>query len=83
MERWTIVLMYPDYIAENYGEETYIDYVVAEDLKAAIARATEEAMDANDLPDDLRRPEDWAVVFACRGFIDNEYAGFGVDNLPS
>ena len=76
--KYTIVLMYPDYIAENYGEETYTAYVDADTLRAAIDSATEEALKANKITkkSGLRRPEDWAVVFACQGHVENEYAGF-------
>lgn len=75
--KWTILLLYPDYLAENTAE-TYCGYVEAETLKDAIHATTEEAMNANKLTkkSGLRRPDDWAIIFACKGHIQNEYAGF-------
>lgn len=69
---FTIVLLYPDYIADYYGE-TYTTFAEAEDMDAAVALAQQEAVDAQgeDKDDDPIDPEDFAPVFCCRGRCDN------------
>ena len=40
---WTVLLLYPDYLAEQYGEETYLAWVNATDPEGAIKLAQAEA----------------------------------------
>lgn len=69
---FTIVMLYPDYIANQYGE-TFTTFVEAEDMDAAIALAQQEAVEAQEREgdDDPIDPEDFAPVFCCRGRCDN------------
>lgn len=46
MKKYTVILLYPDYVAENYGQETYMTSVEAEDPVAAVAKARSEVLDA-------------------------------------
>lgn len=47
-EPYTVLLIYPDYLAENYGEDFYTAYVRAKDPKEAITLAQQEAILAQD-----------------------------------
>ncbi|MDX9971931.1 MAG: hypothetical protein RBU21_02965 [FCB group bacterium] len=40
---YTVLLLYPDYIASNYGQETYSLWVEAINPEGAVAEAQEEA----------------------------------------
>jgi hypothetical protein len=42
--RYTVLLLYPDYIASDFGHETYMAWVEAVDITNAIKAAQHEAM---------------------------------------
>jgi hypothetical protein len=44
---YTVVLIYPDYLATQYGEEYYIQQVIATDPMKAVKKVQEEAIAAN------------------------------------
>lgn len=70
MQDYTVVLIYPDYIAENYGEEFYIDTVEAESPQDAVKAIQSKAMEANsdsEDGDEQVKPEDFALVACFRG----------------
>ena len=72
--KYSVVLLYPDYLAENYPEETYLAWVLASTPREAAAAARKEVVDAyikeygDDNPPD---PIDFSVVFLCPGHIRN------------
>ena len=39
MKNYTVMLMYPDYIAENWGEDTYLAHVEATTPRSAVRKA--------------------------------------------
>lgn len=47
LKPYTVLLLYPDHMSDNYGEETYFTHVEALDPDAAIAAAQQEAVQAN------------------------------------
>lgn len=61
--RYTVVLLYPDYASEDYGADTYVDSVIAEDPFHAASAVQLGASIANngDIPPDDFRP---VAVFA-------------------
>lgn len=69
MPEYTIVMLYPDYIASQFGE-TYQALVKAETIEEAIAMAQDEAAQVNEL-NTVGSPEDFAVTFACIGHFKN------------
>jgi len=71
MKKFTVIMLYPDYIANDFGSEHYTSHVNAQDIKEAIAKAQAEASDGNDIP-----PEDFAVLFVFDGHLENQHAGF-------
>ncbi len=64
MKKYTVLMLLPDTVAENYGEETYLDWTEAETPKEAIAAAQKHAAQAMEwyVP-----TEDFFVLFACEG----------------
>lgn len=46
MEPFTVLLLYPDYLSENYGEETYTAWVDAYDPTHAVKLAQQQALRA-------------------------------------
>lgn len=60
MKKYTVLLLYPDYIAESYGEDTYLGWVVADNPEKALKTARREVM--NRQPCGLRRT---AADFFC------------------
>ena len=72
--KYSVVLLYPDYLADNYPEETYLAWVTAETPRAAAAAARKEVVDAyvNEFgDDDPPDPIDFSVVFLCPGWVSN------------
>ena len=69
MKKFTVLLLYPDYLASQYGEETYLSHVLAMDVPAAIKRARKDAYRDN------RDDTDFSILFVAEGHIDNLYGG--------
>lgn len=66
---WTVLLLYPDYLASNYGQETYLAWVNATSAVEAEQLAREEAAQANNY-----EPEDaanFATLFVTLGMHPN------------
>lgn len=63
MKTFTVVLLYPDFMASNYGQDIYIAAVTAVDVRTAIAAAQQEAAEEQQHLD----PEDFACVVAFHG----------------
>lgn len=49
--KYTVVLIYPDYLAEDYPRDCYISYVNSENPRTAIKKAKQEAAKANKIKD--------------------------------
>ena len=58
--RWTVVLLYPDYMAETFGD-TFIDWTTADDAVEAVAKARENVQ--------ANQPEDCRVVAVFEGHL--------------
>ena len=67
MRKFTVVMLYPDYIAGTYGEETFLAHVEEDNLQRAIKSAQQEASEAND----NATPDDFAVIFACFEHVED------------
>jgi hypothetical protein len=72
MQEFTIIMLYPDYIASQYGE-SYLAQVTADSIEAAIVVAQNEAAQVDEL-NTIGVPEDFAVIFACAGHVNDLYA---------
>ena len=60
--RYTVILMYPDYIAQDYGKEVYAAWTTAATWEDAVAKARREAVAAQDDPEAVADPEDFALI---------------------
>lgn len=67
MKPYTVVLIYPDYAAQQYGEEFWTAHVNARDVASAQRKAQREAMAANRVADTHKDLDAWAPVFVCEG----------------
>lgn len=65
MKKWTVILLYPDYMAENYGQKTFMTSVDAETPEAAVAAARKEVSESEDT--ELQDPEDMFVIAVIEG----------------
>lgn len=65
---YTVVLIYPDYIADQYGKEFYIDYATANTPEEAIIEVQRLALCAND--GSIDDPSDFALVACFRGHCE-------------
>jgi hypothetical protein len=71
MNHYTVVLMYPDYLTDNFGQETYSTSVRAWDVAGAITEAQLEAASANNMEPDDEGYEDFHPVAVFEGEISN------------
>ena len=51
MKKFTVLLMRPDYVADGFGEDTYLAHVRAETPEAAITLAQQEVAKLDDIDD--------------------------------
>lgn len=78
--KYTVLLLYPDYIATDYGSETYTTVIDADSIEEAIYNAQIEAKQANQVdyeaqrdffnafdPDDNIDPEDFTALGVFEG----------------
>lgn len=75
MKTYTVIVIYPDYAADNYGEEFYIDTVYAPNPAAAIQLTQKQAAEANS---SIESPADFALVACFEG--DPEMVARAGDN---
>ena len=64
---YTVLLVLPDYLADNYGQETYLVQVDAVNVKEAVAEARREAVSELNATLDT----DFFVSFVCEGHVDD------------
>lgn len=66
---FTVVLLYPEHLTNDFGEATYTAHVEARSPREARTLARLEAMQANEDCDD---GEDFGCVAVFRGWLTNE-----------
>ena len=69
MREFTVLLLYPDYLANNYGQDTYMTCVNARSVAQAIKKAQKNA--ATDNETKPGRPEDFYVLCVIAGNHQN------------
>lgn len=67
MNKYTVLFLKPDYVADTYGQDTFCAYVKASDHKHAIEEARSEACKA----DEQDNPDDYYCLFCATGYIPN------------
>lgn len=77
MNNYTVLLLRPDYIADEFGKDTYLAHVVANGPALAAEKAQMEAwVTDNGGPDEIENdadgePSDYCVLFATLGHHEN------------
>ena len=76
-QAYTVILLYPDYASENYGEETYMTSLEADSVADAQEQAQREVaegylaaegLDTEELQDDIDNTySDWLVIAVIAG----------------
>jgi len=74
-KKYSVLLVYPDYLASNFGQETYLAYVEAESPFQAVALAQNEA--ANAATDAVDLTTDFFPALVCEGHIEDLSAEVG------
>ena len=70
MNKYTVILLRPDYIADTFGHDVYIDHVVANDADGAVLSAQLDVFSVDgDQADDHR---DYHPLAVFRGHHDAE-----------
>jgi len=64
MKTYTVILLWPDYVASSFGQETYMTSVDAVDPECAVVTAQEEAMDSDD---NINDKDDLFVIAVIEG----------------
>ena len=67
MKTYTVILLYPDGMCENYGQETYMTSVRAKDPEQALKRARAEVCQSNDEDEDAADPFDFFCIAVMEG----------------
>lgn len=65
MDNYSVLLLYPDHMAETFGHDTYLTHVNARSPEEAISTAREHvrAQDVN--------PDDFHVLLVAKGWIQD------------
>jgi hypothetical protein len=69
MKRYTVLLLRPDYVADGFGEDTYLAHVRAETLTAAITLAQQEVAKLDDI--DGVQAADYYPLITTKGWHEN------------
>ena len=68
MKEYTVLLLYPDYVADEFGKETYLSWVEAESPEQAMAKAQKMVWAANTYgEDDPLVPDDFHPLMVIHG----------------
>ena len=77
MKQYTVLLLRPDYIADNFGQDTFCAHVVAPTVYSAQRAAQREAIvtdsDSGNPHEEYVRQhmDDYAVLFVAEGHIND------------
>ncbi len=67
MKKYTVLLLYPDYLANQYGEETYLSWTESKGPEQAISLAQAEAFEESEYDPQSGDPSDFAVLICIEG----------------
>jgi len=67
--KYTVLLLRPDYVADGFGQDTYLAHVTARSPKGAIASARKQVWKADDI-DDVTS-EDYYPLITLEGCHDD------------
>lgn len=75
--KYTVLILRPDYVADNYGQDTFLSHVDEPSVEAAEHAARVEALTADQLPserdaEDLPESfDDYYVLLVVEGWHDD------------
>lgn len=69
MKHYTVLLLRPDYVADGFGEDTYLAHVRARSPRAAIKLARQEVVRLDDLED--VKAADYHPLITTKGWHDD------------
>ena len=72
-EKWTVLLLRPDYASDVFGHDTFCAHVTADSPGEALRAARETACKA----DDTDRPEDYYCLLCVKGWVVDWQDGRG------
>lgn len=67
---FTVLLLRPDYMADQYGTDTYLAFITAKDVETAVTQAQEEVRDVDYPENEEKRlidPTDYLCLFVAEG----------------
>jgi hypothetical protein len=69
-KKWTVVLMYPDYMADDWPYSLYSDHVLANSRDEAVSQTQALVHELNKNGDDYEAnsPDDFAPILALAGW---------------
>jgi hypothetical protein len=73
---WTVLLLYPDYMANTYGQDSYLAWVPATSSVFAVLRAKQEFKRKLDPPDPDFNVDDLFVIAVFRGKHKDQTAAY-------
>lgn len=80
-DKYSVLMLYPEYMTENFGDESYLAHVVAASVEDAMRMAQEEAYAAGasrwELEDPQGDPDDFMVLLCVKGHVND------LSNAPS
>ena len=68
LRSYSVLLLYPDYMAENYGQDTFLTTVKAQGPEQALEQARQEAAESYG-NSELQDPQDMHLLLLCEGEI--------------
>jgi hypothetical protein len=73
LKPYTVLLVLPDSLADNYGQDTYLVHVEASSVAEAGKMAQEEALSKlyPEWWEETRDPTDFYVSFICEGYVND------------
>lgn len=74
MKMWTVLLLRPDYAAENYGQDVYCDFCAAETPEEGLIVARENVRDADCY---IAPAEDYYCIYITEGMHFDRSGGLG------
>ncbi len=68
--KFSVLLLYPDYLTKTYGSDTLSVWVIAADVEDAVWKAQLMATDSQLLP--VLDPTDFRPLFVAEGYVENQ-----------
>lgn len=71
---YSVLLLYPDYLTDNYGQETYLVHVEAGDAESAVVAARADVAISFEYDWSVENVEDFYPLLVCAGHVEDLYS---------